>query len=69
MCSDCATNQLFALLSQPRKGSCAHSAEGQTLTAGVCSKVRVYLQGAKHGEWAAHAQKTRTPPMALSKGF
>ena len=28
---------------------------------GVCSKVRVYLQGAKQGEGAAHVQKTRIP--------
>lgn len=29
------------------KASCAHSAESQTLTVDVCSKVRVYLHGAK----------------------
>ena len=39
----------------------AHSAESQTLTAGVCSKVRIYLQEVKQGGWAAHAQKTQLP--------
>ena len=30
----------------PSKGSCACHTESQTLTAGICSKVRFYLQGA-----------------------
>ena len=31
--------------------------ESQTLTVGVRSEVRVYLQSAKPGEWVANAQK------------
>ena len=30
----------------PSKGSCSCHTESQTLTAGICSKVRFYLQGA-----------------------
>ena len=48
---------LFATL-LARKGLFAHSTESLTLTEGVSSKVRVYLQGAKQGKWSAHAQKT-----------
>ena len=53
----------------PGKGFCAHSAESQTLTVSIRSKVRVYLQGAKQGEQAAHAQKTRTPQWLTGEGF
>ena len=48
---------LFATL-LARKGLFAHSTESLTLTEGLSSKVRVYLQGAKQGKWSAHAQKT-----------
>ena len=40
--------QLEVLLSL-NKGPCAHSTDSQTLTASVCRKVRVYLQGIKQG--------------------
>ena len=48
---------LFATL-LARKGLFTLSTESLTLTESVCSKVRVYLQGAKQGKWAAHALKT-----------
>lgn len=35
--------------------------ESQTLTVGVWSKVSVYLQSAKPGEWAANAHKMEIP--------
>ena len=48
---------LFATL-LARKGLFTLSTESLTLTESVCSKVRVYLQGAKQGKWAAPALKT-----------
>ena len=39
----------FSLMMLSNKGSCAHSTESQTLSAGVCSKVRVCLQGSSKG--------------------
>lgn len=39
----------FSLMMLSHKGSCAHSTESQTLPAGVCSKVRVCLQGSSNG--------------------
>ena len=43
-------------VSVAKQGACAHRVESQILTAGICSKARVHLQGARQGEWEAHAQ-------------
>ena len=48
---------------------CACGIESQTLTADICGKVRIYLQGAKQGEWATYAQKTQTPRCFSGKVF
>ena len=48
-------------VSVAKQGACAHSVESQILTAGMCSKARVHLQGTRQEEWEAHAQKTQTP--------
>lgn len=45
------------------------STDSQTLTVGVCNKVRVYLQSTKQGEWAAHIQKAQTPRKLLGRVF
>lgn len=48
------------VLVSPRKGSCAHSTEGQSLTVSVCSKLKVYLQGTLKN-WQLILKRTELP--------
>lgn len=43
--------------------------KAKSLQAGVCSKVKVYLQCTKQGEQAAYTQKAYTPQWLLGKRF
>ena len=46
------------------------SSKANLLTPGCGEgKYSIYLQGAKQGEWAAHARKTWTPPWLSGKRF
>ena len=56
-------------VSVAKQGACAHSVESQILTAAICSKARVHLQGARQGEWEACAQKPKLLRWLLARVF